>query len=163
LRPPAESGETRRPAAVLLRGGAVPAGLAGALVAGYSALVSPSAAGSALIGAVLAGAALSVGPLLLAATRQLSPPAVMAVAVGGYAITIGVLATAYLMLAGVSWLSGDHVGYAIAAVTAAWLAGQIRAVRRLRVLAFGSGSQGDARAFDAGQNGSPASPRDAPH
>ena len=158
-----ESAPTARPAKALLRAGAVAACLAGGLVSLACLLVSTRAGASALIGSVLAGAALSVGPLLLAASRNLSPPAVMAVALVGYLATVIVLAAVYVPLGSVSWLSGDHVGLGILGAAAGSLAGQMRAVARLRVLAFGNGTQRDARAPGAGQNGSPASPPRPPH
>lgn len=158
-----ESAPTARPARALLRAGAAGACLAGGLVSLACLLVSARAGASALVGTLLAGAALSVGPLLLAASRTMSPPAVMAVAMAGYLATVIVLAAVYVPLGSVTWLSGDQVGLGILAAATGSLAGQMRAVARLRVLAFGNGTQRDAQAPDAGQNGSPASPPRPPH
>lgn len=159
----AESVPTPRPAVALLRAGAAGAGLAGGLVVAACLVVSVRAGASALVGAGLAAAALSVGPLLLAASRSMSPPAVMAVALAGYLVTVIVLAVVYVVLGAAPWLSGDHIGLGILGAAAGSLAGQMRAVARLRVLAFGNGTEGDAGASAAGRNGSPASPPRPPH
>jgi ATP synthase protein I len=145
------------------RGGVVPAVVVGALVAAGSAAAGGRAAGSAAIGAVITVAAMSTGPGLMSISQHWSPPAVMASALGGYAITVLVLAVAFVLLAPISWLSGEHVGAAMVAVVIAWMAGQTRAASKLRILAYGSGTQGDERAGTSGQTGSPASPSEPSH
>jgi hypothetical protein len=82
-------------------------------------------------------AALAVGPLLLHATRHASPPAVTAAAAGGYVAVVVVLGAVFAVLAPADWLSAGHLAAALVAVTVAGLAGQVRAVTRLRVLVFG--------------------------
>jgi hypothetical protein len=122
----------------VLRGGTLAAagtGLAGVVV---SALWGwPGVVGFAA-GAALATGALAVGPLLLRASRTASPPAVTAMAGGGYAAVVVLLGVAFVVLGPATWLSASHVAAALVAVTVAGLAGQIRAVSRLRVLTFGS-------------------------
>lgn len=122
----------------LLRAGTWAGAAAGAVGTAVSAIWGASAAAGFAIGAVLAVAALAVGPLLLRASRNASPPAVTAVAVMGYAGVVVVLGVAFLALAPVAWLSADHLAAALVVVTVAGLAGQIRGVTRLRVLAFGT-------------------------
>jgi hypothetical protein len=124
--------------AALLRGGtlcAIGVGVLGVVVSAWWGV--HGAAGFAT-GAVLATAALAVGPLLLHATRAASPPAVTMLAGGGYAGVVVLLGVVFLALEPVTWLSASHVAAALVAVTIAGLAGQIRAVTRLRVLVFGS-------------------------
>jgi hypothetical protein len=106
---------------------------------------------------------MSAGPGLMLISQHWSPPAVMASALGGYAVTVFVLALAFVLLAPIRWLSGEHVGVAMVAVVIAWMAGQIRASARLRILAYGSGTQGDGKPGDGGRNGSPASPSEPSH
>ena len=157
------AGPARGPAAAMWRGGAIPAALVGLLVVALSALAGGRAAGSALIGVVITVIAMGAGPILMSISRHWSPPAVMASALAGYMMTVLVLAVAFVLLAPVTWLSGEHVGIAMVAVVVAWLAGQMRASSRLRILAYGSGTQGDEQPGGAGRNGSPASPSEPSH
>jgi hypothetical protein len=124
--------------AALLRGGTVAALAAGVVGTGVSAAWGAQAAVAFAVGALLAVAALAAGPLLLRASRDASPRAVTTVAVIGYAAVVVVLGLAFLALAPITWLSADHLAAALVTVTVAGLAGQIRAVTRLRVLAFGT-------------------------
>jgi hypothetical protein len=154
---------TARPALVLLRAGGVPGVIVGLGVIALGATHSPRASGSAAIGAALALVALSVGPALMAIARTWSPPAVMAIALGGYGVTVLILAVAYVLLTGMDWLAGEWVGAAITAVAVAWPAGLTRGVAKLRVLAYGSPSDRDARGADVNQSGFPESPHEARH
>jgi hypothetical protein len=120
----------------LLRGGTVPALVAGALVTVVSAGWGWQAALAAGLGSLLAAAALAVGPGLLRAVRHASPPAVTAAATGGYAAVVVVLGLVFAVLSPASWLSADHLAAALVVVTLAGIAGQARAVTRLRVHAF---------------------------
>jgi len=110
-----------------------------------SALWGPGAAVAAALGGGLATAALAVGPLLLHATRDASPPAVTAAAAGGYAAVVVILGLAFALLAPVAWLSAEHLAAALVAVTVGGLAGQVRAVTRLRVPVFDEASSEQAR------------------
>jgi hypothetical protein len=114
----------------------VPATAAGALVTLVSAAWGWRAALAAALGSVLAIAALAVGPVLLRAVRNASPPAVTAAATGGYAAVVLVLGLVFAVLSPASWLSAEHLAAALVVVTLAGIAGQARAVTRLRVLAF---------------------------
>lgn len=121
----------------LLRGGSLPAAVVGAVGVAVCAFWGAPAAVGFGLGAVLSLGALAVGPLLLRASRNASPPAVTAIATGGYAGVVVALGVAFAALAPIGWLSADHLAAALVTVTVAGLAGQIRAVTRLRVLAFG--------------------------
>jgi hypothetical protein len=133
----------------LLWGGTVYALAAGAVGTAVSAAWGGHAVVAFGVGALLAVAALAAGPLLLRASRDASPPAVTAVAVLGYAGVVVLLGVAFLALAPITWLSADHLAAALVTVTVAGLVGQIRAVTRLRVLAFGT-PQDPQVAADAG-------------
>lgn len=148
---------TRRPAAVLMRAGTVPAVAVGALVAAGFAVSSPAAAASVGIGVALAIVALSAGPLLLALMRSVSPPAAMLLALIAYGAVVMLMAVVYLKLLDLPWLSGDAAGAGIGASTVAWLVGLIRAVPRLRIPLFGSDSSGPDGAGRAGHDGSSTS------
>jgi hypothetical protein len=136
---PEPDGGTAASGVALLRGTLQFAGSAGVLlVAGCSVRGAPAAAGAA-VGSVLALAALSVGPAIMRTGAQASPPAVMARALGGYLGLVLLLGGAYLALGSAGWLSPGFVGLGLVVATVAGIAGQLRAVTRLRVLAFGSG------------------------
>jgi hypothetical protein len=135
---PAGTGDIADAGLAVLRGGTVPAACAGALGAAVSALWGWTGAAGFAAGALLATGALAVGPLLLRASRHASPPAVTAMAGGGYAAVVILLGLVLVALGPVPWLSAAHLAAALVAVTVAGLAGQIRVVTRLRVLVFGS-------------------------
>jgi hypothetical protein len=122
----------------LLRGGSLVALLVGALGTAVSGFWGMGAATAFGVGTVLAVAALAAGPLLLRASRDAPPPAVTAIAMLGYAGVVVLLGVAFLVLGPIAWLSAEHLAAALVTVTVAGIAGQIRAVTRLRVLAFGS-------------------------
>jgi hypothetical protein len=124
------------PGSALLRAGTGPALVAAAGVAAVSVLWGWRAVLAAAIGGVLATAALAVGPVLLRAVRDASAPAVTAAATGGYAAVVLVLGVVFVVLAPASWLSAEHLAAALVVVTVAGIAGQARAVTRLRVLVF---------------------------
>jgi hypothetical protein len=145
-----------RAGGALLRGGAIAGLAAGALGTAVSAAWGMRAAVAFAVGALLAVAALAAGPLLLRASRNASPPAVTAFAVIGYTGVVLVLGGAFLALAPIRWLSADHLASALVTVTVAGLAGQIRAVTRLRVLAFGTRQEPQVTAPSGPGNGDAA-------
>ncbi|MFN8080612.1 MAG: hypothetical protein U0Q19_13725 [Kineosporiaceae bacterium] len=130
--------EQDRPWAVLLRSAMVPVMAVGLAATVIAAFVSPAHAVGAAVGTVLAAVAFAAGPLILAMARNWAPPAVMAAALGGYLTLIGVLAVIYLVLLPADWMAHVATGWTLLACASASIAGQIRAMSRLRVLAFGS-------------------------
>jgi hypothetical protein len=134
---PAGAGTTEAGAAVL-RGGTVPAAAVGGAGAAVSGLWGWHGVAGFAVGALLATGALAVAPLLLRASRAASPPAVTALAGGGYAGVVVALGLAFVALGPLTWLSPSHVAAALVAVTVAGLAGQARVIARLRVLSFES-------------------------
>ena len=157
------TGPVRRPARVLMRAGALPALAGGGLVAAGALVVSGGAAGSALLGTLLALLALSAGPALLAVLRSVPAPAAMPLALIAYSAVVVLLGLLYVLLGDQSWLSGRFAGAGLAVATTAWLAGQIRAVPRLRILAYGAGTVSDDDADEPAAGGSPQSPSAGPH
>jgi hypothetical protein len=69
----------------------------------------------------------------------------MAVALLTYGAIVIALGIAYALLDDVGWLSQRHLGFTALACTEVWLAGQLRAATRLRVLAFGAEPPGKDR------------------
>ncbi len=157
MTPPASG--PRDAGTALLRGGTAPALAAAALVAVVSAAWGWRAVLAAVLGGLLAAAALAVGPALLRAVRNAPPPAVTAAATGGYAGVVVVLGIVFAVLAPLSWLSADHLAAALVVVTLAGIAGQARAVTRLRVLVYeeGSAERGDGPGGGPGGDGAQSS------
>lgn len=139
------------PGAAFLRGGALPAAVAAALVtvAGVPS-GGPGVAGAA-VGSVLAVLSLAPGPILLRRSATWSPPAVMAAAVGSFGVIVMLLGIAFAVLGEQPWLSPGHLAVALVVVTSAWLAGQVRAAARLRSYAFDPPGASPPPVGDAGQ------------
>lgn len=139
------SGEPE-PAWILLRSGLVPATVAGVLVTVFAVTDGTRAVIGALVGAALTVVAFCVGPLLMRAVRNVDPLMTFALALTSYMTVVFVLAVAYGLLSDASWLAPGYVGGAILACAAGWLAGQIRATAKLRVLTFGHDGDSDSGA-----------------
>lgn len=140
------------------RAGAIPAAVVGGLVAVISLTGGLDAVLGALVGTALSIAALSVPVLVVRATATASPPAVMGAALGGYLLCVVLLAIAWIVLEGVDTVSHQHLAVALFAVTAAWMAGQVRGLVRLRVLAFGESADGAEAGRDTPGHGRGAGP-----
>ena len=125
--------------AQLLRSGLLPAAAVVAAVALAGLRDGSRGVLGALLGGGLAIGALAVGPGLLRLARDMEPAMVFAVAVGAYFTVVGVLAAVYLTIGAADWFSGGYAGAGVIAAATAWLAGQVRATSRLRILAFGDG------------------------
>lgn len=131
-------GGTRSVTTAIWRAGAVPGAVVGVVVTAAGLVRGGPGVLGAVVGSLLALAALSVPVLVVRATATASPPAVMGAALGGYGVCVLALAGAWTGLVGRSWLSGTFLAAALFAVTTAWMAGQVRGLLRLRVLAFGA-------------------------
>lgn len=132
-----EPGAEHDPGRRLLVATLAPVAVTGVVAVVVSAPAGTPAVVGSLLGTVAAVIAFGLPPLLLTATRNLSPPAVMAVALTGYMTLVGVLGAGYLAVAGADWLSPGHLGWTLFAGTVAACAGLVRGHLRLRVLAFG--------------------------
>jgi hypothetical protein len=122
---------------LLLRAGLVPALVVDCAVIVAAAVAGGAELAGAAVGTLLTVAAFGVGPVLLRYARNVEPVLMFALAVGSYLTVTGVLAVAYALLSEASWLHGSWIGAAILGGAAAWLAGQVRATAKLRVLTFG--------------------------
>jgi hypothetical protein len=121
----------------LLRAGLVPALVVDGVVVAAAVTAGGDAVAGALVGMLLTVAAFGVGPALLRYARNVEPVLLFALAVSSYLTVVGVLAVAYALLSEASWLEADWVGAAILGGAASWLAGQVWATAKLRVLTFG--------------------------
>ena len=153
-----------RPAedAVLRSAGGLGLALGGITTAVATAWGTPAVLGAA-IGTVLTVAAFAAGPAVLRTSSRWSPPAAMSIGVGAFVGGLVVLWAAYLLLADATWLEPTSVGVAILASATGWLAGHVRAVGRLRVLAFGSPPDPLPGHDVAGHDGSGQSPGPTSH
>ncbi|MDQ1294142.1 MAG: hypothetical protein QG608_2025 [Actinomycetota bacterium] len=125
-------------AEALLRGGTTFLVGIGVVVVAFSALHGAGAAAGAVVGTVLAGLSMAVGPWTLHVVRGASPPTVMAAALGSYGALVLVLGVLWIVLSEAPWLSMVSLGSALGVGVVAWTAGQVRATTRLRLLCFGS-------------------------
>ncbi len=125
----------------MLFGGGVFGLAATAAVAVAGVVAGAAAVVAAVVGGVLAVAALSAVPAVMRWSRAWSPVAVMAAALATYLLTFLVLGLAAVALQPVSWLPGPWTGAGFVAATVAWAVGDVIAVRRLRVLAFGDAAE----------------------
>jgi len=153
-----DSGETRSVTKAVWRAGAVPAGVIGGIVTLLSIGAGSDAVVGAALGTLLAIFALSVPVLVVSMTAPASPPAVMAAALAGYLFLVIVLAMAWILLSGQDWLAPAYLGGTLIATTVAWMVGQVRGMRALRILAFGSAADstdktGDTPGRDGGTLG----------
>lgn len=132
--------DTRQVAGTLLRAGLVPAVVAD-LVVILAAIPSESEAIlGAIVGTLLTVTAFAAGPLLLRWARDVAPFMLFALAMATYLTVVTALAIAYALLSDATWLNGAWVGGAVLAGAFAWLAGQVWATARLRVLTYGDQS-----------------------
>jgi len=155
---PGGDGSTASSAAAMLRATVLFTGSAGVVLTAVCAGWGGAAAAGAAIGSLIALAALSIGPMIMRTGSQASPPAVMALAMGGYLTLVVVLGGAFLVLGSVPWAAPGFVGVALAVATTAGLAGQVRAATRVRVLAFGSADVGTGRSGEEKVPGQPEKP-----
>src|SRR5690348_16099008 len=109
IRAGSSASSTGDAAGALLRGGSALALAVGVIGTAVSAGWGAGAAVAFAVGAVLAGAALAAGPLLLRVSRNAAPPAVTAVAMIGYVGVVVLLGIVFLVLAPIAWLSAEHL------------------------------------------------------
>lgn len=126
--------QAREQFAALLRGSLVPSACVGLLCVAVGAFVGARAAWSAAIGAALVIVFFSLSLLVMRQTSHLAPLVVMSVVLATYTVKIVALGVAMIVLHDASWLSGRALGLAVIACTVIWLAFEMRAFTRLRVL-----------------------------
>lgn len=129
--------------AALLTGSVVPTAVMGALAVVVGAFFGAQAAWSAAIGAALVLVFFSISLLVMRQTAHLEPTLVMAIVLATYTGKILALGVAMFTLRDASWMTGRALGLSVIACTMIWLAFEMRAFTRLRVL-VSPGAEQDA-------------------
>jgi hypothetical protein len=123
---------TSDPIGVLLLGSAVPAVLAGLLLALAAVPFGLNQVTSSLVGAGMAALALTVGPVLNRLCRNLDPAMVLGIAVLAYCLVILLLGLGFSLLNDTTWLDGQFAAVGVIVVSVAWAVGHMRAAKKLR-------------------------------
>jgi hypothetical protein len=132
---PVSAAQTREQFTAMLRGSLVPTLVVGVLAVALAAVLADGrAAQSAALGAGLVVVFFSLSLLVMRQTAHLQPTAVMAVVLATYTGKILALGIAMVLLRDASWLSGQALALSIIACTVVWLAFEMRAFTRMRVL-----------------------------
>ncbi|HEX8496286.1 MAG TPA: hypothetical protein VF661_03750 [Actinomycetales bacterium] len=142
-RPTGDNG-AREQFAALLVGAVRPTLVMATLTVAVGAFFGAQAAWSAAIGALLVLVFFSLSLLVMRQTAHLEPTVVMAVVLATYTGKIIALGVAMFTLRGASWMDGRALGLAVIACTVVWLAFEMRAFTRLRVLVSPGAEQGPA-------------------
>jgi hypothetical protein len=146
-----EAAQTRAQFAAMLRTALVPT-----LVTGVGAVVlggllgGSKAAWSAALGAALVVVFFSLSLLVMRQTAHLQPIAVMSVVLATYTVKILALGVAMVLLRDASWLSGQALALSIIACTLVWLAFEMRAFTKLRILVAPGADRPSSDASDEG-------------
>jgi ATP synthase protein I len=128
--------------AALLRGSFGPTLAVGAVASMACLLIGPRTAWSVAVGCLLVLTFFSISLLVMRQTAHLQPIVVMSVVLATYTGKLIALTVALFALQGVQWLSGRALGLSTIACTVVWLACEMRAFTRLRVLVAGSPAGG---------------------
>ncbi|KQX69688.1 hypothetical protein [Angustibacter sp. Root456] len=136
VRPHSESAaRTREQFTTMLRGSLVATLVVGVIAVTLAAgLGGARTATSAALGAGLVVVFFSLSLLVMRQTAHLQPTAVMAVVLATYTGKILALGIAMIVLQSASWLSGQALALSIIGCTVVWLAFEMRAFTRMRVL-----------------------------
>jgi ATP synthase protein I len=123
------------PYAAMLRGAAVPTAVAGALAV---VLASFSAGPPGFLGALLAllvvVAFFAASLMVMRATARAAPQSVLAAALLCYLTKVGLLGLLAVLLRDAAWLSANAFALTAVGCAGVWLAFEIRAFARLRIL-----------------------------
>jgi FtsH-binding integral membrane protein len=132
---PTNTARTRAQFAAMLRGSLLPTLVVGVIAVVVAAVLGDTrAAVSAALGAGLVVVFFSLSLLVMRQTAHLQPTAVMAVVLATYTGKILALGLAMVLLRDASWLSGQALALSIIVCTVVWLAFEMRAFTRLRIL-----------------------------
>jgi ATP synthase protein I len=132
---PANAARTREQFAAMLRGSLVPTLVVGVLAVVLAAVLGGAEpATSAALGAALVVVFFSLSLLVMRQTAHLQPTAVMAVVLATYTGKILALGIVMIVLRDAAWLSGQALALSIIVCTVVWLAFEMRAFTRMRVL-----------------------------
>lgn len=130
--------QTRAQFSAMLRGAALPTLAAGALGTLAGLLVDARSGWSAAVGALLVVGFFSISLLVMRQTAEREPAVVMGVVLLAYTGKLLALTIALFLLRDVSWLSTQALGLATICCTVVWLAFEVRAFSRLRILVAGT-------------------------
>jgi FtsH-binding integral membrane protein len=130
-----EADRTRAQFAAMLRTALLPTLVTGAGAVVVAALLGGSkAAWSAALGAAVVVVVFSLSLLVMRQTAHLQPIAVMSVVLATYTAKILALGIVMVVLRDASWLSGQALALSIIACTVVWIAFEMRAFTKLRIL-----------------------------
>jgi ATP synthase protein I len=135
--------DTKQQFAAMLRGALLPTIAVGALATLVGLSIGPRMAWSAALGAGLVGLFFSISLLVMRQTAHLRPSTVMAVVLATYTGKLLALTVALFVLRDVGWLSGRALGLTTIVCTVVWLAFEMRAFARLRILVAGTPVDGE--------------------
>ncbi len=131
----AASGEDGAQFSAMLRGSLPPTVVAGVLAVVLAAVLGGGKdAGSAALGAGLVVVFFSLSLLVMRQTAHLQPVAVMSVVLATYTGKILALGIAMVLLRDADWVAGRALALSIIGCTVVWLAFEMRAFTRMRVL-----------------------------
>jgi ATP synthase protein I len=127
--------QTRQQFTSMLRGSLVPTLVVGVLAVALAAVLADGrAVGSAALGAGVVAVFFSLSLLVMRQTAHLEPVAVMAVVLATYTAKILALGVVMIVLRDAEWVSGQALALSIIGCTVVWLAFEMRAFTRMRVL-----------------------------
>ena len=132
---PSHAEQTRQQFSAMLRTALLPTlatGVGAVLLA--AVLGGSKQAWSAALGAALVIVFFSLSLLVMRQTAHLEPMAVMAVVLATYTGKILALGVVMVVLRDANWLSGQALALSIIACTVVWLAFEMRAFTKLRIL-----------------------------
>jgi len=131
----AEADLTRAQFSAMLRTALVPTLVTGVLAVVLGGILAGAeGAWSAGLGAALVVVFFSLSLLVMKRTAHLEPVAVMAVVLATYTAKILALGLAMILLYDAEWLDGQALALSIIACTVVWIAFEMRAFTRLRIL-----------------------------
>jgi ATP synthase protein I len=130
----AQTSDTAAQFSAMLRGSALPTAAVAVVCVVAAAVGGAKEAWSAGLGAALVVVFFSLSLLVMKRTATWEPTAVMGVVLGTYTAKIIALGVAMVLLRDASWLSGQALALSIIACTVVWLAFEMRAFTRMRVL-----------------------------
>ena len=142
----AEAAQTRAQFSAMLRTALLPTLVTGLLAVVLGGILGGSkGAWSAALGAALVVVFFSLSLLVMRQTAHLQPIAVMSVVLATYTGKILALGVVMVVLRDASWLSGQALALSIIACTVVWIAFEMRAFTRLRILVAPGADAGDPR------------------
>lgn len=130
------------PYAAMLRGAAVPTAVTGVAAVVVAALTEGLPGGiGALLAALVVLGFFSASLVVMRATARSNPQSVLAAALLTYVTKVGVLGLFLVLVQDARWLSGTAFALSAIACAAVWLAFEVRAFVRLRILVAGAGEE----------------------